>query len=95
MTGTEMSTGSSVVKYNRLSQLPLKHPFITFVLRVPEMEIPLSALSISFCQQAGKEGKKNTWIGSLLHEENKTPASYSYSLHAFCVPSINVQSLRA
>lgn len=94
MTGTEMSTGSSVVKNNRLSQLPLKHPFITLVLRVPEMEIPLSALSISFCQQAGKEEKK-TWLGSLFHEENKPPASYRYFLHAFSVPSINIKSLRA
>lgn len=97
MTGTEMSTGSSAVKNNRLSQLPLKHPFITLVLRVPEMEIPLSALSISFCQQAGKEGKKKikTWLGSLFHEENKPPASYRYTWHAFCVPSINIPSLRA
>lgn len=59
MTGTEMSTGSSVVKNNQLSQLPLKHLFTTFVLRVPETEIPLSALSISFCQQAGKEREKD------------------------------------
>ena len=60
MTATEMSTGSSVVKDNWLSQLPLKRPFITLLLRVPEMEIPLSALSICFCQQAGKEEKKDT-----------------------------------
>lgn len=73
--------------------MPLKHPFIMLVLRVPEIEIPLSALCISFCQQASKE-VKNTWLGSLFHEENKPPASYRYSLHAFGFPSTNIQTLR-
>lgn len=73
--------------------MPLKHPFIMLVLRVSEIEILLSALCISFCQQASKEAKK-TWMGSLLHEENKPPASFRYSLHAFCAPSTNIQSLR-
>lgn len=66
MTGTEMSTGSSVVKNNQLSQLPLKHPFIKLVLRMPGMEIPLSALSISFCQQAEKEGGKKDMARQLV-----------------------------
>lgn len=74
--------------------MPLKHPFIMVVLRVLEIEIPLSALCISFCQQASKEEKK-TWLGSLFHEKNKPPTSYRYSLPAFCVPSTNIQSLRA
>lgn len=51
MIGTGGSTDSSVVRNNWLSQLSLKYLFITLVLRVPEMEIPLSALSISFRQQ--------------------------------------------
>lgn len=66
--------------------MPLKHPFIMLVLRVPEIDIPLSVLCISFCQQASKEEKK-AWLGSLFHEENKPLASYRYSLHAFGVPS--------
>lgn len=59
MTGAEKSTGRSAVKNNWLSQLPLEHSFILLVLRVPEIEIPLSVLSTSFCQQAGKEENKN------------------------------------
>lgn len=54
ITGKEMSNDNSIVQNNHHSQLPSKHSFIVLILRVPEMQIPLSALSIIFHQQAGK-----------------------------------------
>ena len=50
-----MSPGSSVVKNNQLSQLPLKHHACAEGARNGDT----SALSISFCQQARKAGEKD------------------------------------
>lgn len=83
MTGTKMSTGSSVVKNNQLSQLPFKHLFIAFVLRVPEMEIPLSALSISFCQQAGKEREKDVVAVFSMKKICHPPPQHPITLQIF------------
>lgn len=52
-----MSNGNSVVRNNH-HNLPSKHPFIVLVLRVPEMQIPLSAL-LFFTNKQEKKGNKD------------------------------------
>lgn len=63
--------------------MPLKHPFIMLVLRVPEIEIPLSALCTSFCQQASKEKKRHGWAACSMKK-----ISHQHLIDILYMPSV-------